>query len=247
MAQKRSPVEAELQPLAIRSTENKRTKMSPSFELRSNSSEETAVLEAPALQSSPEPSPNSETDQSSVSSEPSSDSEDEDEEDESEQESEDEESDEDTNDLSERTVRPGQDRVTLGGPAKPHIDPARVMEEAQKLYTKLQEFLPMMREANADLLKKGDDANMERVKDGERHIEMDLGLGVLEEQKEEAALKEAGSEEDSEDDGGEGEESTDAMRELLGAKIKGVRPSIEEVQVANMKSEEHGGSDGRNT
>ena len=237
MAQERSSAEAELQPLAIRSNENKRTKITPSAELRSNSSEETAVSDAPALRSSPDLEFDGETDQSSVSSESSDESEDEeDEEDESESGSEDEESDEDVVNLPEMTTRRNEERITLGGPAKPDIDSARVMEEAQKIYAKLQEFLPMMREANADLLKRGDDANMELVKEGERHIEMDLGLGVLEDQKEEEALREADSEEEDEDQEDEGEQSPDVMGELLGAKTESVRPRIEEVKVTSEKS-----------
>lgn len=248
MAQKRSSAEAELQPLAIRSDENKRMKITPSAELRSNSSEETANSGTPALRSSPDVELDSETDRSSVSSEASDESEDEeDEEDESESESEDEEPDEETVNLPERMKRPNEERITLGGPAKPDMDPAKVMKEAKKIYNMLQVFMPMMREANADLLERGDDANMELVKEGEKHIEMDLGLGVLEEQKEEEALKEADSKEADEDQEDEGEQTPDVMRELLGAKTASVRPNIEEVNATGEKFRKTGETHGKIT
>ncbi|CAK3810618.1 Hypothetical predicted protein [Lecanosticta acicola] len=233
MVSKRNSSEAEL-PLRHAHEDRKRTRMDPATELRSNSSEETTVSEAPALRYSPGLERAS-TDPSSVSSESSDDGEDEDEDSELEFESdESEDDDEDDESLAEEEVRPQEERIRLGGPNKPDIDPKRVMEEAQKLCAKLQEFMPKLRAANSDLAEKGDKLNMENVEEGERHIEMSLGLGVLEEQKgeEEVALKDV--QDRSEEVTEEEERGRDAMRELLGMDVGGVRPSIEEVQVATV-------------
>ncbi|KAF2723649.1 hypothetical protein K431DRAFT_301550 [Polychaeton citri CBS 116435] len=72
-----------------------------------------------------------------------------------------------------------EDIVTLGGLGKPTIN-APDLSEANDLKSRLAAFLPQMQKANAQLDKNAQ--NIEDVEDDEPHIEMDLGLGVLEEE-----------------------------------------------------------------
>jgi hypothetical protein len=88
-----------------------------------------------------------------------------------------EESDDSTSDGEDEddeiaTIKPG---------TKPNFS-AQVASGAPSLADRLKSFLPQMAEANSKL-EQGDanEYSMEAVKDDEPHIEMDLGLGVLEE------------------------------------------------------------------
>lgn len=76
--------------------------------------------------------------------------------------------------------------VTLGGPKKPNIHRIGAPEGSEGLKARIAAFLPQLEEANGLLLSEGGQYSMEDVEDGEQHIEMNLGLGVLEEQQQEA-------------------------------------------------------------
>ncbi|KAI5854597.1 hypothetical protein BZA05DRAFT_370597 [Tricharina praecox] len=83
------------------------------------------------------------------------------------------------------------------------------------LLSRLTTFLPQLSAANATLDEEirahgADSRNIEHVADDEeRYIEMNLGLGVLEEVRDESS-----SDEDSEDDEDEEEEEEDAVEEI---------------------------------
>jgi hypothetical protein len=66
---------------------------------------------------------------------------------------------------------------------KPTIDPHYVIAYAKELRDKLQAFLPQLQNANRELASNAANLNMETVGDDEQHIEMDLRLGVLEQQQ----------------------------------------------------------------
>lgn len=114
---------------------------------------------------------------------------------------------EDNNDIP--TLKPG---------VKPDFSSARKLTAgAPSLQDRLKSFLPQLAEANSKLAKDGVNAfSMEDVGEDEPHIEMDLGLGVLEEKRE--------GENESEDEDEDGEEKErkrkekDVMSELMGRK-----------------------------
>lgn len=201
---------------------SKRNRLSPTAQAPSDSSDVSngSVSEASALQSTPGVS--DDTQQPTLSPPSSQDEDDESSEsDVSDTSSEESSSDDDEEDEEEEII-------TLGGPKKPEIDPKRIMEEASKIHARLQELIPKLRQANAELAEKGPSANMEDVGDDEQHIEMDLGLGVLEEKHEEEgdALNEAGGKDTTPQ---EEESKPDVIQSLLGANKDHAPPSIEEV------------------
>jgi hypothetical protein len=75
------------------------------------------------------------------------------------------------------------DIITVGGPKKPAMSMAHDLSSgAVDLRARVSALLPQLAAANTQLTE--GDANtwsMEDVRDDEQHIEMDLGLGVLEE------------------------------------------------------------------
>lgn len=114
------------------------------------------------------------------------------------------ESDDSTSDEDEE-----QEQIaTITAKTKPNFS-ARVASGAPSLEDRLKSFLPQMAAANSKLEEGGENEySMEAVKDDEPHIEMDLGLGVLEETN--------GKEgEDSSDD--EDEEAEDVDGEVEGS------------------------------
>ncbi|KAI5367733.1 Putative NOP protein chaperone 1 [Septoria linicola] len=66
--------------------------------------------------------------------------------------------------------------------SKPKIDHNLVMAYAKELEAKLHAFLPQLRQANSKLSEHSAKLNMENVNENEQHIEMNLDLGVLEQQ-----------------------------------------------------------------
>jgi hypothetical protein len=113
--------------------------------------------------------------------------------------------------------------VTLGGPKKPRINPG-VLSNAQDLQARLKSFLPQLQQANNELAAKGAGLSMEDVEDDEEHIEMNLGLGVLESKK---AAAESGevvmprqgqAEQDESSEEEAGQELDPIMLHLLGTK-----------------------------
>lgn len=153
-----------------RTSRAKRTKLSPTHEDRSDSSTGPSIgsiSEDSALRSTP---PATQTTRHSSAS--SLESLDEDTESSSSISSSDSESKSDE-DTEERIV-------TIGGPKKPNMAREAVTSGAGDLRSRLQNLLPQLATAN-DLLASQDGVNMEEVDDEEDHIEMNLGLGVLEE------------------------------------------------------------------
>ena len=130
-----------------------------------------------------------------------------------------EDSDEESEEEQIATLKPG---------VKPDFSSARkIASGAPSLEDRLKAFLPQLAEANSKLQKGGEgEYSMEVVGEDEPHIEMDLGLGVLEETK-------GGSESDEYEgeEKGEGErkrKEKDVMAELMGKK-ENVTAGIEEV------------------
>jgi hypothetical protein len=102
--------------------------------------------------------------------------------------SEDDDSTSDDSDSSdEEDDREGNPSIPqASGPIqKPAIDPHHIMAYAKELRDRLQAFLPQLQNANRELASNAAELNMETVDDDddEQHIEMDLGLGVLEQQR----------------------------------------------------------------
>ncbi|KAH9828921.1 zinc finger protein AEBP2-like [Teratosphaeria destructans] len=88
--------------------------------------------------------------------------------------------------------------ITIGGPKKPEIGANGLVGGASDLQARIAALLPQLAAANRELEREGQNHSMEDVQDGEQHIEMDLGLGVLEEQGEDVDRSDATS--DGEDE-----------------------------------------------
>lgn len=166
----------------------KRARLSPTAEERTNSSEPSScsVSEDSALQSSPPASPRQRV--SSMSSLETADSV---------SDSESSSSSDSESDLSESDE---DDIVTIGAPKKPNIQRMNTSDGQQDLKARIAALLPQLEKANSLLTSEGEKHSMEDVEDGEQHIEMNLGLGVLEERDEEGSDSSDESEASSDDD-----------------------------------------------
>ncbi|KAJ5727788.1 hypothetical protein N7493_005608 [Penicillium malachiteum] len=124
------------------------------------------------------------------------------------------------------------------GRLKPRI---RKMEGNSELLARLSAFLPKMKSANEDLEKqiaegKGKDVVLDEVDDGKDYIEMNLGLGVLEEKRGDNGDS-SGSDEDGEgmdgiesDKRGDMADDSDILGKLMGGKdLDADKPSIEDL------------------
>ncbi|GAO45794.1 hypothetical protein G7K_0045-t1 [Saitoella complicata NRRL Y-17804] len=109
------------------------------------------------------------------------------------------------------------------------------------LLSRLNSFLPQLKAANEDLEKVEDKEtlNIENIgEDEEKYIEMNLGLGVLEEKRPgeefESDSEESGSEEEE-----EGEDEVDILAQLTGAtkKSRSSKPAIEVVETNTKDSQ----------
>ncbi|KAK1820634.1 hypothetical protein LTR12_004937 [Friedmanniomyces endolithicus] len=186
MSLKRSASQMDPHPLRPLRTVHKRTKNSPSDEdNRSDSSVPSSgsVSVASALESSPPASPQHHRRNSSMSSLPSSTPHSEgDADDESLSSSSSEESSEDLSDGSDEeavTIVRGAEKSAMAKGKE------RLLEGAQDLSARISALLPRLAAANSALLEPAGDRShghsLEEVEEGEGYIEMDLGLGVLEE------------------------------------------------------------------
>lgn len=208
---------------------NKRTKLEPSADERSNSSvaSSCSVSEDSALQSSP---PASTRDRMSSMSSLASDD--------SNSDSESSVSSDSDSDASDQE----EDITVIGGPKKPDIRRMRDIDGSDDLKTRLAALLPQLEEANSLLKSDAAKYSMENVEDGEQHIEMNLGLGVLEQQREDDESSGSDDSESSEEDlASDLPVSSGALKEPLQDKetrymdrLTGVRPdakhaSIEEI------------------
>ncbi|GAB7328475.1 hypothetical protein MBLNU13_g00445t1 [Cladosporium sp. NU13] len=136
---------------------------------------------------------------------------------------------------SEEDASEGEEQIpTLKPGTKPDFSSARrIASGAPSLEDRLKAFLPQLAEANSKLQKGGEgEYSMEFVGEDEPHIEMDLGLGVLEETKGGSESENESDEGDEESGEGEGERKSkkekDVMAELMGKK-ENVTAGIEEV------------------
>lgn len=151
----------------------------------------------------------------------------------------------DDDDDADETVCEANVPVTIGGPKKPTID-AGVLSGASDLASRLKAFLPQMQQANSELARKGAGMSMEDVDDDAEHIEMSLGLGVLEQKKvndlDDLLRKESqtcsNSEENSEsddddDDDKASKDEPDVLDRLMNMErdmVRNRQPGIEEVE-----------------
>jgi hypothetical protein len=131
-----------------------------------------------------------------------------------------EEEDEDEEEIA--TIKPG---------TKPNFS-ARVASGAPSLADRLKSFLPQMAEANSKL-EQGDanEYSMEAVKDDEPHIEMDLGLGVLEETN----GKDGEDSDDDEDEEKDGDTSASPERKRKEKDVMGKLMGKKENQTAGIE------------
>ncbi|KAJ5917605.1 hypothetical protein N7466_011159 [Penicillium verhagenii] len=122
----------------------------------------------------------------------------------------------------------------ISGRPKPQI---QKMKGNSELLARLSAFLPKMKSANEDLEKEiaaGKDVVMDEVDENKDYIEMNLGLGVLEEKREGDS---SGDEADDEDMSGMGSDkkakaglNDDILEKLMGGKdLDADKPSIEEL------------------
>nr|POF21106.1 hypothetical protein CFP56_66520 [Quercus suber] len=135
-----------------------------------------------------------------------------------------------------------EETVTIGGPRKPWMARDGVLDAAPDLRARISAFLPQLAAANQDLESLGPKAaSMEDVQEGEQHIEMDLGLGVLEEKQDGGSSSGSEEEDENEDEGAEALAITSSRRKgaetdsgvldrLMGKKGETVRkPGIQEL------------------
>jgi hypothetical protein len=190
---------------------SKRARLSPAKESDANSSDLSAcsVSEASALNSTPPISQhtrNSSIDSLSLSLDTNDDSEDSLSTSDSSSESSDDEDMRDAEDEQDEAI------TTIGAPKKPAMRSLSPTQRGRDLRARLASLLPKMAEANEQLKTGGLGASMEDVEDGEGHIEMHLGLGVLEEKQDDTSSES----ESSEDGDAEDEKEEDVMGMLMG-------------------------------
>jgi hypothetical protein len=140
-----------------------------------------------------------------------------------------------------------EDIVTIGGPKKPNIQRANEVDTAHSLHARLASLLPQIAEANRLLKSRPSGHSMEDVEEGEQHIEMNLGLGVLEKQYDSSDSTSSSSESSADEDREEMEEcdtgldistktsrksqnrELDVMGKLLGQRHERQNKTIEDV------------------
>lgn len=211
----------------------KRTKLSPIENADSSEPSSCSVSEDSALRSSPPASEH--TRQSSLSSMNATSVEDDEEESVSSSTSSDT-SDEESDDAI----------INVGGPKKPDISSSLFSDgAAEDIRTRLKTLLPQLAKAN-NLLLNGDNVDsMEDVEEDEEHIEMNLGLGVLEEKTEDADDSSDSSKSSVDEDGHQTRQAlpassapvkrsnkdreVDAMGELLGRDMDKQKIGIEDL------------------
>ena len=144
----------------------------------------------------------------------------------------------------------GDEIIAIGGPKKPNMTRTGISEGAQDLRARLSALLPRLAESNEALSHEGGGLGIEDVDEDEQHIEMNLGLGVLEEkyQSDGDGDDQPGNDPSQSSDGEidriDGEDvpvspgavkrspqrrHIDAMSKLKGQKNASKRPGIEEV------------------
>lgn len=118
---------------------------------------------------------------------------------------------------SDSTSDNDEEIATLKPDQKPDFT-ARVAAGAPSLEDRLKAFLPQLKEANSQLTEKGGKGqSMEDVGEDEPHIEMSLGLGLLEEKK----GGDSNDEEEEEESEEEGEEKKRKEKDVMGRLMGG--------------------------
>lgn len=207
MARKRSSAEIESAPIPTRPRRQstKRARMAPEEEREGNSSATSngSVSVDSALRSTP---PGDQVERHRASGQSSVESSD------AESESSDE-SESDESEASDEGMEEGEEGVeTVRAQRKPDMNPAFGLGSAGSLQERLKSFLPKMKEANGLL---GEEDTIEDVGEDEPHIEMNLGLGVLEEKGADAGETDEESEE-SEDFKNEDTKTRQKERDVMG-------------------------------
>lgn len=136
-----------------------------------------------------------------------------------------------TSDSEEDSEEEEEEIATLKPGVKPDFSSARTIASgAPSLADRLKAFLPQLAEANSKLEQGGaNEYSMEVVGEDEPHIEMDLGLGVLEERNGDGESESDEDEEDGEESKGKGKgKEKDVMGKLMGKK-ENQTAGIEEV------------------
>lgn len=120
--------------------------------------------------------------------------------------------------------------ATLKPGVKPDFSRARAIASgAPSLEDRLKAFLPQLAAANSRLQNGGEgEYSMEVVGEDEPHIEMDLGLGVLEETNGDSGSESDEQEGEEKGEGGRKRKEKDVMGELMGKK-ENQTAGIEEV------------------
>lgn len=220
-----------LEDFTFEKTGRKRSRTSPVPDLSNSSatSSNPAMSEVSAMQSTPpHETYRRSTSVTSVSEEGS---------DSSESDSSSSEEEEDSDDSADDTET-NEDVVTIGGPAKPAIRKPKT--DAFDLKSRLAAFLPQLAAANSELERlraagQFEGMSMEDVNEEEGgYIEMDLGLGVLEEKKEGEESDEEEEDADAEmmDEEGRKQKEKDVLGRMMGFKGGRQAAGIEEVDGA---------------
>lgn len=151
----------------------------------------------------------------------------------------DEDSDVEADEVSQQgdagNVEASEEPITVRGATKPSMKLSKVDRElGTSLRSRLKAFLPKMAEANRELEAERaagtlEQRNIENMEDDEddQYIEMNLGLGVLEEKDPNASNLSSDSESDDEG-GSEGKRERDIMGKLMGQQRHGAGIQIVE-------------------
>jgi hypothetical protein len=136
---------------------------------------------------------------------------------------------------------PGEDPNTISLPPqrKPAISRAAIVSGSSSLRSRIATFLPQLRKANEDLTNAEDDYRIDAIAgDQDHYIEMDLGLGVLEQKPRRGPLhgEIRTRESSSSSSDGDGDLETKRpkkgpMRDLLGRKGNLTRQAGPTIQV----------------
>ena len=136
------------------------------------------------------------------------------------------------------------DIITIGGPKKPDITHSHFQAGSDDLRSRLSAFLPQLAEAN-EVLQDGQEVHsMEDVEEDEQHIEMNLGLGVLEAKVDNGDSSSSDRSSDTEDEPGQQDDlptssgtakrrkedrNSDVMGDLLGKPMERHKVGIEDL------------------
>jgi hypothetical protein len=142
-------------------------------------------------------------------------------------------------------LRDDPNTISLPPQRKPAISRAAIVSGSSSLRSRIATFLPRLRKANEDLTNAEDDYRIDAIAaDQDNYIEMDLGLGVLEQKPRRGPLHGEIRTRESSSGSGSGSSSSDGdgdletkrpkrgpMRDLLGRKGNSTRQAGPTIQV----------------